>query len=171
MTFKLKEPVMVGDTMRDWLSVHVFNQDSTLAPEGKTVLNVMLKSDYTYWKSLAENRKAYDQKKEEIAGTVIELLEQRFPGITPLVEVIDVATPLTFERYTGNWKGCFEGWLITPENSNTLMKPMSQTLPGLNRFYMCGQWVEPGGGLPTALMSAKRLMKAICKEDGVKFRC
>jgi phytoene dehydrogenase-like protein len=171
MTFKLKEPVMVGDTMRDWLSVHIFNQDSTLAPAGKTVLNVMLKSDYNYWKSLAEDRKAYDQKKEEIAGTIIEMLEQRFPGIKPLVEVTDVATPLTFERYTGNWKGCFEGWLITPENSGTLMKPMSQTLPGLKNFYMCGQWVEPGGGLPTALMSAKRLIKKICKEDSLKFRC
>jgi phytoene dehydrogenase-like protein len=171
MTFRLKEPVMVGDTMRDWLSVHIFNQDSTLAPEGKTVLNVMLKSDYNYWKGIAEDRKAYDKKKEEIAATIIELLEQRFPGIKSQVEVTDVATPLTFERYTGNWKGCFEGWLITPENSHTLMKPMSQTLPGLDKFYMCGQWVEPGGGLPTALMSAKRLMKKICKEDGVKFRC
>ena len=169
MTFRLKEPVMIGDTMRDWLSVHIFNQDNTLAPEGKTVLNVMLKSDYNYWKNLAENRKTYNEKKEEIAHTIIELLEQRFPGITPLVEVIDVATPLTFERYTGNWKGCFEGWLLTPENSGTLMKPMSQTLPGLDKFYMCGQWVEPGGGLPTALMSAKRLVKKICKEDGVKF--
>jgi hypothetical protein len=29
--------------------------------------------------------------------------------------VTDVATPLTFERYTGNWKGPFEGWLITRE--------------------------------------------------------
>ncbi|MBK7134522.1 MAG: NAD(P)/FAD-dependent oxidoreductase [Bacteroidales bacterium] len=171
MTFKLKEPVMIADKMREWLSVHIFNQDSTLAPDGKTVLNVMLESDYYFWKSLAENRKNYDQKKDEAAKTIISLLEQRFPGITPLVEVTDVATPLTFERYTGNWNGSFEGWLITPENSGTLMKPMSQTLPGLDRFYMCGQWVEPGGGLPTALMSAKRLVKKICKEDGKKFRC
>lgn len=171
MTFKLKEPVIIADKMREWLSVHIFNQDSTLAPDGKTVLNVMLESDYYFWKSLAENRKNYDQKKDEAAKTIISLLEQRFPGITPLVEVTDVATPLTFERYTGNWNGSFEGWLITPENSGTLMKPMSQTLPGLDRFYMCGQWVEPGGGLPTALMSAKRLVKKICKEDGEKFRC
>lgn len=171
MTFKLKEPVIVGDTIRDWLSVHIFNQDPTLAPAGKTVLNVMLKSDYNYWKDIAENRKAYNQKKEEITKTIIELLEQRFPGITPQVEVADVATPLTFERYTGNWKGCFEGWLITPANAYTLMKPMSQTLSGLDNFYMCGQWVEPGGGLPTALMSAKRLVKKICKEDSRKFRC
>jgi len=85
------------------------------------------------------------------------------------VEVIDVATPLTFERYTGNWKGSFEGWLITPENSSVIMKPMSQSLPDLNNFYMCGQWVEPGGGLPTAIMSGRRLIKKICKEDRRKF--
>lgn len=170
MTFKLKEPVTVGDRTREWLSIHIYNQDHTLAPIGKTAMNVMLKSDYNYWKELAEDRIVYEKKKHEIAATIVELLEQRFPGITPLVEVTDVATPLTFERYTGNWKGSFEGWLITPENSGTLMKPMSQTLPGLEKFYMCGQWVEPGGGLPTALMSAKRLMKKICKEDGGRFR-
>ena len=84
--------------------------------------------------------------------------------------IIDIATPLTFERYTGNWKGCFEGWLITPENSKVLMKPMSQSIPGLSNFYMCGQWVEPGGGLPTAVMSGRRLVKRICKEDGRRFR-
>jgi len=171
ITYKLKAPVIVGDKMREWLPVHIFNQDNTLAPEGKTVINVMFDSDYNYWKSLAENRATYEKKKDEIVRLVIELLEQRFPGITPLVEVTDVATPLTFEHYTGNWKGSFEGWLITPKNSNTLIKPMSQTLPGLGNFYMCGQWVEPGGGLPTALISAKRLMKKICKEDGVKFTC
>jgi len=170
MTFRLREPVVLGDKTREWLPVHIFNQDSTLAPEGKTVITIMLESDYTYWLKLAANREAYVQKKEEIAKTVITLLEQRFPGISEQVEVTDVATPLTFERYTGNWKGSFEGWLITPENSYTLMKPMPQTLPGLSGFYMCGQWVEPGGGLPTALMSAKRMMKGICKEDRTKFK-
>ena len=169
LTYKLKKPVLIGDAIHEWLSVHIFNQDSTLAPAGKTVLNVMFNSDYDYWKNLAEQRETYLQKKDEIARTVINLLEQRFPGITPLVEVTDVATPLTFERYTGNWKGSFEGWLVTPENASVLLKPMSQTLPDLDKFYMCGQWVEPGGGLPTALMSAKRLIKKICKEDGVKF--
>jgi len=86
------------------------------------------------------------------------------------VEVTDVATPLTFERYTGNWKGSFEGWIITPENAYTMTKPMPQMVPGLKNVYMCGQWVEPGGGLPTSIMSAKRLLKTICKEDGRKFR-
>jgi phytoene dehydrogenase-like protein len=134
-------------------------------------MTVMMKSDYGYWKNLAKDKEVYLAKKEEIGSIVGELLEQRFPGITPLIEVTDVATPLTFERYTGNWKGSFEGWLITPDNADVMIHPMSQTLTDLRNFYMCGQWVEPGGGLPTSIMSAKRLIKKICKEDGLKFKC
>jgi phytoene dehydrogenase-like protein len=169
ISFPLKQAVEIGDAVRDKLSVHIYNQDPTLAPAGKTAITIMLDSDYEYWKNLAKDRSAYNKKKEEISSKIVELLEQRFPGIESLVEVTDVATPLTFERYTGNWKGTFEGWLITPENAYVLMKPMLQTLPDLKNFYMCGQWVEPGGGLPTAVMSARRLIKQVCKEDHRKF--
>ena len=100
---------------------------------------------------------------------MVELLEQRFPGISKEVEMVDVATPLTYERYTGNWKGSFEGWLMTPQNASTIFKRMRQTLPGLQHFYMCGQWVEPGGGLPTSIASGRRLVQTMCKEDGKKF--
>jgi len=170
LTFHLKEPVKIGDIIRDKLSVHIFNHDPSLAPAGKTAVTLMFNSGYEYWKNIAQDRADYLKEKDDIGNKVVELLEQRFPGISSQVEVIDIATPLTFERYTGNWKGCFEGWLITPENSKVLMKPMSQSIPGLSNFYMCGQWVEPGGGLPTAVMSGRRLVKRICKEDGRRFR-
>ncbi len=169
-SFPLEKPVMVGDRMRERLSVHLYHHDPSMAPEGRTAMTLMFETDYGYWKRLYETRKNYEEKKDEIARTIVDLLEQRFPGISPQVEMIDVATPLTFERYTGNWKGSFEGWLITPDNADVLMKPMSQTLPGLGNFYMCGQWVEPGGGLPTGIMSARRLFKRICREEGKKFR-
>jgi phytoene dehydrogenase-like protein len=170
MTFHLRRPVEIGDAVRDRLSIHIFNQDPTLAPAGRTSLVVMMPSSYEYWKELGRNRTAYRKKKDQIAATVVRLLTQRFPGISKQVEMVDVATPLTFERYTGNWKGSFEGWLITPQNSYTMMKRMSQTLPGLQHFYMCGQWVEPGGGLPTGVMSGRRLVQALCKQDRRKFR-
>jgi phytoene dehydrogenase-like protein len=170
LTFIPKEPVEIGDRIRDKLSMHIYNHDETLAPPGKTAITIMMGTDYEYWKELAVDRSVYLKKKDEVCSQVIGILEQRFPGISTQVEVTDVATPLTFERYTGNWKGCFEGWLITPDNSYTLMKPMSQSVPGLKNFFMCGQWVEPGGGLPTAVMSGRRLIKSICKGDGRKFR-
>lgn len=169
-TFELKTPMMIGESLRKRVSVHLYNHDRSMAPEGKTTIVMMLPTNYEYWKELQNDREAYDTKKEEIGKLLVEALEQRFPGITKQVEMTDVATPMTFQRYTGNWRGSFEGWIITPGNSNTLMKPLSQKLPGLDNMFLCGQWVEPGGGLPPAIMSGKRFVKTICKEDRKKFR-
>ncbi|MBK8883904.1 MAG: NAD(P)/FAD-dependent oxidoreductase [Bacteroidales bacterium] len=170
LTFHLKQEILIGDKVRDKLSLHLYNHDPSMAPEGCTAITIMLETDHAYWKDLSRDRKAYLQKKEEIGNTIIGLIEERFPGISGQVEAIDVATPLTFERYTGNRKGSFEGWLITPENSGVIMKPMDQSVPGLKHFYMCGQWVEPGGGLPPAIMSGRRLVKRLCKEDKKNFK-
>lgn len=169
ISFALRQPVEIGGQVFKSLPVHLYNHDPCLAPPGKSILSVMLPSKHAYWQELADDPAAYDEKKEQVARQVVELLEQRFPGIGAQVEMVNVATPLTFERFTGNWQGSFEGWLITPKNAHTLMKPMSQVLPGLGRFYLCGQWVEPGGGLPSGVTSGRRLLQAICKEDHKKF--
>ncbi len=168
-SFPLKETVEIAGRTIDRLSVHLYHHDPSMAPAGKTALTVMLESDYDFWKKLSEDRQAYLAAKEEVRRKIIACLEVRFPGITAQVEMTDVATPTTFERYTGNWKGSFEGWLITPRNANTMIKPLKQTLPGLQNFYMCGQWVEPGGGLPTGITSGRRLIKSICREDKKRF--
>ena len=169
-SFPLNKPEEIGDAVRDRINIHIYNHDPAMAPEGKTSIMIILNSEYNYWKKLAEDINAYKSKKEEIASKITMILEQRYPDISKKIEVIDVATPLTFERYTGNWQGSFEGWLITPANSYVFMKPMSQQLPGLDNFYMCGQWTEPGGGLPTGIMAGQRLIRKICKEDHRKFR-
>lgn len=169
ISFQLREAVEIGDKLWEFLPVHIYNHDPALAPAGKTSLVVMLPSSYQYWKEFAQDQAAYEEKKQQVARIIVNVLEQRFPGIAEDVEMVDVATPLTFERYTGNWQGSFEGWLITPQNSQTVMRPMSQSLPGLANFLMCGQWVEPGGGLPTALISGRRAIQALCKEDGKVF--
>ena len=44
-----------------------------------------------------------------------------------------------------------------------------KTLPGLDGFYMAGQWVEPGGGLPTVAMSGRNVIHIICKRDKKPF--
>jgi hypothetical protein len=53
-SFPLREPVMVGDKLRDRLPVHIYNQDPTMAPEGKNSMIIMLESDIEYWKELAK---------------------------------------------------------------------------------------------------------------------
>ncbi|MBN2394129.1 MAG: hypothetical protein JXR84_25580 [Anaerolineae bacterium] len=77
---------------------------------------------------------------------------------------------MTVERYTGNWQGSQEGWLITTNTFGMMMgKGVDKTLPGLDDFYMAGQWVELGGGVSTAAVSGRVVIKMICKKDKKKF--
>jgi phytoene dehydrogenase-like protein len=171
VTWTLDKPVALGGEVHRTLSMKHYGYDPTLAPAGKSVVEFMLSSNYKYWKGLAGDSERYEAEKKQIAITVMEQLDRRFPGITGEVEVVDVATPLTFERYTGNWQGSFEGWQMTTKALGTVMtgKGLRKTLPGLENFYMIGQWVEPGGGLPTGAMSARRMIKTLCTQDRRSF--
>jgi phytoene dehydrogenase-like protein len=46
---------------------------------------------------------------------------------------------------------------------------MQKTLPGLENFYMAGQWVAPGGGVPNAAMSGRNVIQIICKKEKRRF--
>ncbi len=167
LSFPLKDSFKVGGEVVDKLEVMIYNFDPTLAPAGKTVMTVMFPSSYTFWKEISADREKYDAEKQQVAMNVIRGLTTRFPGLEVDVEMADVATPLTFERYTGNYQGNFEGWLPTPQ---AMVKPISKTLPGLSNFYMVGQWVQAGGGLPSGVMTAREVMKRICKQNGQVFK-
>ena len=53
--------------------------------------------------------------------------------------MINVATPLTFERITGNRGGSITGWKLTPEQAGA---KIPRTLPGLENFWMIGNVVK-----------------------------
>ncbi len=167
MSFPLREPITVDGRKLARLSVQASTFDPSLAPPGKTVLKVLIPSSFERWRKLHERPDEYREEKDAVAAEVVRGLDQRFPGLSDNVEVVDVATPMTWHRYTGNWQGSFEGWLPTPK---TLTMQMNKTLPGLYDFYMVGQWVQPGGGLPPAVMSARHAIQIICKEDNRRFK-
>jgi phytoene dehydrogenase-like protein len=164
--YPLKKPLIVAGKERKNMNLRLYNFDPTLAPHGKNMAVVAFDTSYDYWKKLRENPTAYNAEKEKIADDVINGLEERFPGIKKQIEMRDIATPITWERYTGNWRGAYEGWMFDFKN---LMSSMKKTLPGLDNFYMAGQWVNPGGGMPTAAMSGNHTIQMICKKDGKKF--
>lgn len=166
LTLFLDEPITIAGEKLEHVEACIYNYDPNLSPDGKTAIAIMLNGNYAYWKELYQDRERYDSEKKQAALQMIAVLNKRFPGLDNQVEMIDVATPVTFERYTGNWKGSFEGWLPTPA---AMMKPIPKTLPGLENFYMVGQWVQAGGGLPSGVMTAREVMKQICKKDGNKF--
>jgi phytoene dehydrogenase-like protein len=169
LSLVLSTPITV-DPETDHYNVgfRIFNFDPTFAPKGKTAVTCLLPTrNFKYWADLrANNPDAYHREKNRVADTVIELLEKRIPGARAAIELVDVSTPASVFRYTGNWQGTMEGWLPEPGSG---FRPLPNALPGLERFMMVGQWVMPGGGLPSGPMTAKPAIRAICKHDHVPF--
>ena len=168
VTFPLEEPINVADEARTRLHLRHYCYDPTMASSGKSVIIAIFPNgNYAYWKKLYEERERYKAVKQALADAVIDRLEKRFPGIREQVEVVDVATPVTYERYTGNWQGSYMGWANTTENAGKMMDRM---LPGLGSFYMAGQWVYMGGGVPGAVMSGRHVIQVICRNDKKPFK-
>jgi phytoene dehydrogenase-like protein len=166
LSYPLDKPIVIAGKEEKRINVLVYKFDPTLSPAGKNVLVVSYTTDYEYWQKLRQDLQRYQAEKERICNDVIAGLEQRFPGIKAQVEMRDVATPVTWERYTGNWRGSYEGWQF---NTSSFTSSMKKTLPGLDNFYMAGQWVNPGGGMPTAALSGRHTIQYICKKDKKKF--
>ena len=46
---------------------------------------------------------------------------------------------------------------------------VKKTLAGLRGFYTAGQWVEPGGGIPMAVMSGRQALPLACADEKRPF--
>jgi phytoene dehydrogenase-like protein len=168
-TYLLDQPVVIAGEARFEIGIKHYCFDPSLAPTGKSVLMVMLTTSYEYWQRIY-GRSLYDTEQLQESHILIDRLEQFYPGIQADIEFVDVATPLTYERYTGNWQGSSCGWLLTKQTLPLMIKGLPKTLPKLRSFYMIGQWVEPGGSVPVVAMSGRNIIQQICHEDMKAFR-
>ncbi|MFH8375549.1 phytoene desaturase family protein [Streptomyces cyaneofuscatus] len=143
------------------------------APPGRSVLHCTYFSDYAYWKELrTRDRKEYRQRKHEVADFVRTFLERRSPGITDRIDLVDVASPATTHRYTGNHNGSILAWKAfsdADDVSARLVGKDRMRLPGLTGFSMAGQWVGMGG-LIRAASTGRFAVQYLCRELGLEFR-
>jgi len=163
----LPSPIMVEGQERERLDLELYPSSTGLAPPGKGVIKATFPSSYAYWAALRASG-GYDEEKAKIARAVVAALEARFPGLGGQVEVTDVCTLLTAERYTSNYHG-LQAWPARNEQRRISSQGLSRTLPGLKNFYMAGQWAEATIGIHTAAVSARRVVKQCCREDGKPF--
>ena len=141
-----------------------YNFDPTMAPEGKSCIIIRFDSPYDLWENL--DKEAYNEEKKRIEEDAIKILEKHYPGSSQHIEVCDVATPLTTIRYTGAWRGSYEGFIPTPKN---VIDQLDQRIPKLDHFYLAGQWLFPGGGIPPSVQSGKWAIQLICRDEKRKF--
>lgn len=164
MSWIIKDQLIGSTKTINGYSVMNYCFDHTMAPEGKSVLVMRFNSPWELWKDI--NRDEYKKEKEQIEKDARTILEKHYPGISADIEICDVATPLTDVKYTGVWKGSYEGFMPSSKN---LMDNLNLTIPRLKKFYMAGQWLFPGGGLPPAGQSGKWAIQYICKEEKIGF--
>jgi phytoene dehydrogenase-like protein len=163
LTYFFGEPVTILGKERDRLSVEIPHFDPSMAPPGKASVKVLLDASYSTWRELYADRARYNEEKQRVAEAVIKQLEARFPGLKEQVEVVDVATPVTIERFTGNWHG-FQAWMDEEGSLFDMFTSAGKTLPGLDGFYMIGHWAG-GIGLSTAAIGGRKLIRRLCKLD------
>jgi phytoene dehydrogenase-like protein len=167
LTFFLEKPVNILGKERDRLSVEIPHFDPSFAPPGKAAVKVLLDASYATWKELYADRERYDAEKQRVAEAVIEQLAVRFPGLKEQVEVVDVATPVTIERFTGNWHG-LQAWMDPGAGPLDMFTGVGKTLPGLDAFFQIGHWAG-GIGLSTGAIGGRKLVRRLCKQDRRPF--
>jgi len=164
----LDRPLLIAGEEHSDIGVKNFCFDPTLAPSGKSTLISTIRTHYDYWQRIYGHR-LYDSEQDQVADIFINYLETLYPGLREDIEIIDVATPLSYERYTGNWQGSSCGWLLTRQTMPMLISGMEKTVPGVGNFYLAGQWVEPGGSVPLAAVSGRNTIQLICAADHKTF--
>ncbi|MGO9829528.1 MAG: phytoene desaturase family protein [Myxococcaceae bacterium] len=157
------EPFEVGGVRNEHLSVRVCNDDVCFAPAGHTVVQAMVATSYDWW---ATRGSLYTREKDATGERVLGQLDRRFPGLRRATRMVDVVTPITYWNMARSWRGAYEGWM---PSTDSFFGHLPKTLPGLGGFYMAGQWVEPGGGVPTAINSGRQVVQLLCADAGRPF--
>ncbi len=168
ITYLLDTPILLAGEERLEIGVKHYCFDPSLAPPGKSVVELIIRTHYSYWQHIY-GRRLYDSEQRQVSDIIVDHLEKWFPGIREDIELADEATPLSYERYTGNWMGSTSGWLLAKETIAMMILGAPKTLPGLRNFYLAGQWVEPGGTVTLAAASGKNAIQMICRQDGKDF--
>ena len=163
----LDPPVEIDGETRHRLYVQIFGFDHSMAPAGKCVVKVLLPTSYARWTALPRTPDRYRVEKDRVVQAVIAQLAKRFEGIERQIEVVDVATPVTVFNYTGNGHG-FRFAIGRMILALFAGRKLSQTLPGLDNFYMVGQWA----GMPSVPLVAamgRDVVRQMCKRDSRRF--
>jgi phytoene dehydrogenase-like protein len=165
LLFPLKRPINFAGMNITSLGFNNYANYENYAPPGCTALTIILIGDsYDYWKACKESGE-YPRKKEELADLIVNRLCEQLPRLRDKIAVRDVATPLTYERYCGTWKG---SWMAIA-GKNTPMAPYPCKAAAIPNLYFAGQRIQMPGGLPTALVTGRQAAQYLCRDAGTVF--
>jgi phytoene dehydrogenase-like protein len=142
-----------------------FNSYRRYAPEGGTALTTIIKGDtYDFWKQ-AKDDGSYGSEKRKLAEQYSRALCKKYPQCEGKIEVVDIATPLTYERYTGAYHGSWMG-VMDPGDK---MKQYSGCCESISGLFFAGHRLMTPGGLPSAAASGRQAAQVLCRFFDAEF--
>ncbi|MEM2144133.1 MAG: NAD(P)/FAD-dependent oxidoreductase [Candidatus Jordarchaeaceae archaeon] len=127
------------------------------SPPGTTIIVLTAPSYAEPWYKVPPSK--YVETKNRVAEGMIKKAEKFAPGIREHIEVVEVSTPLTNIRFTGNPGGSIYGWPYSPKESIFYRLPQEGPLKGL---YFAGAWTQIGGGfqpcITSGIMAAQKVI-------------
>lgn len=136
--------------------------DESLAPRGKSSLMIQAVAP-TRWMDNwgGGDREKYRELKDGVKRDLVVQAAALIPGLESRIEFSDLATPLTYERYTGNTDGATSAWSWNPRNKfykNQMGIHVETPVKGL---LIGSCWSVQIGGVPGAIGAAKKCAKII----------
>ena len=106
--------------------------------------------------------KEYLALKKKYADILLDRIETTFsPGLRQHIEVMEIATPITYWRYTGNTMGTICGVKPTAKN---IRAGVAHHQTAVKRLLIGGHCAEYGGGVPIAVKAAANASLIVLKE-------
>ncbi len=164
--FKPSAPVIHAGQELHLIGLMNYAAHPEYAPHGGTALTVCFVGDTYDWWAQAKADGRYADEKKALAEQVTRALTEQFPQLEGNIEVIDIATPLTYERYTGSYKG---SWMSVM-TKGTAMRNNPVTCEKIGGVYFAGFRTQSPGGLPVAVTSGRRAAQLVCKQFNVEFQ-
>lgn len=161
-----------GDPYKSFISILAPTvRDKTLAPENHGTLNIFVPAWMNYcnnWGTSLNTSGEYDrneqykQIKEEFAQIIFERIEKSFcKNLREHILFYEVATPITYYRYTHNKDGSMMG--TRPGKINMQLKVAHYKTP-IKNIIIGGHWAELGGGVPIAVKAAYNASMIVLKD-------
>ena len=136
-------------------------RDKSLAPEGRGTLTIYAPAyihQFGEWGSEKDENGSYirgalyHETKQKYADILIERVESMLNiELKKHILHLDIATPITHQRYTGNKNGTMMG--ARPGKTNYKAKIAHYQTP-IKNVYLSGHWATLGGGVPIAVSTA-----------------
>jgi len=144
-------------------------RDISMAPDGKTGLIISTLFDYKITKYIAD--RGWEQKFRDYSTEVITRTLDRsvYPGLRKSVIDSFTATPLTFQKITGNTDGAITGWSFSNQPmpaENRLIRISNSVRTPLKGVTQAGQWTYSPSGFPISLITGKLAADNIHKQLG-----